>query len=77
MKNWYLMITDVSKKKCEELESNAKCSRFRGYLIRMYAILNLTSCVFFIKCELLQRNIRHIGTIFSGTVRKCYQFFKA
>ena len=49
MKNWYLIVTDVS----EDLESNAKYSRFGGILsmwgIRMYAIWNLTSCVFFHK----------------------------
>ena len=41
---------------CEQLKSVAKCGRFGGTVsmwgIRMYAIWNLTSCVFFTKCEI-------------------------
>ena len=55
---------------CEEMELNAKCSRFRsgvgGILsmwgIHMNAIWNLTSCVFFTKCEILVYHMWRIGT---------------
>ena len=64
---------------CVELESNVKCSRFGGILsmwgIRMYAIWNLISCVFFTKCEILVRNMWRIGANFSRAVRNWYQFF--
>ena len=52
----------------------------------MYALRNLTSCVFFIKCEILVRNIsdpywvrgniKSIDTKFSHAVRNWYQFVK-
>ena len=41
----------------------------------MYALRNLTSCVFFITCEIWVRNIRIIDTKFSRAVRNWYQFF--
>ena len=63
----------------EELESNAKRSRFGGILsmwgICMYAIWNLTSCVFFTKYEILVWNMWRLGTNFSRAVRNWYQLF--
>ena len=55
------------------------CSRFGVILsmwgIRMYAIWNLTSCVFFTKCEILGQNMWRIGANFSRAVRNWNIFF--
>ena len=57
---------------CEELESNAKCSRFGGissmWVIRMHAKWNLILCVFFLKCEILVRNMAYWYQFFT-----CYE----
>ena len=50
----------MSVKNCEELESNAKCSRFFLYFVIVrntyVCYMKLTSCVNFTKCEILVRN---------------------
>ena len=57
-KNWYLIVTDVSDK-TEELESNAKCSRFGGYFInvtnRHVCYMKFDFVRIFTKCEILVR----------------------
>ena len=65
---------------CEELELNAKCSRFGGHLsiwgICMDAIWNLISYVFFTKCEMLVRNMWCFCTIFLRTVKNWNQIYE-
>ena len=62
IKSWHI---------CEELKSNAKCSRFGMYLsmwrLRMHATYNFTTCANFTICEILGWDMWYqlIGTNFS------------
>ena len=66
MKNCYLIVTDVSDKTVKNWNRMQNAVDWVGggggilsilLGISMYAIGNLTSCVFFTKCEILVRNM--------------------
>ena len=73
VKNWNSIVTNVSVKTVKNWNRMQNAADLGGILsmweIGMYAILNMTSCVFFTKCEILVRNMCHIGTNCSRSAR--------
>ena len=76
VKNWYLIATDVSDKTVKTLNRMQNAADlWGGGGILLYAIWNLTSCLFFTTCEILVRIVWRIGTNFSRAVRNWYLRF--